>query len=171
MSNVSLTSLDSFDEIKASPAEVIDKLKTVAASGLSADEVKTRLDIYGRNEMEEGDEETLFQKFLNQFKEPLIIMLLCSALISAFMRQYDDALSICAAVLIVSTVAFIQEYRSEKSLEALNKLVVDHCVPKITNEVIAYMNYRRDVSQLAVPMSHPKSTDYNNTSLEFKTFF
>ena len=59
----------------------------------------------------------------------------------------------------------------KEQLEALNKLVVDHCVPKITNEVIAYMNYRRDVSQLAVPMSHPKSTDYNNTSLEFKTFF
>jgi magnesium-transporting ATPase (P-type) len=35
-------------------------------------------------------------------------MLLCSALVSALMRQYDDALSIAAAVLIVSTVAFIQ---------------------------------------------------------------
>lgn len=48
------------------------------------------------------------KQYLDQLKEPLIVMLLCSALVSALMRQYDDALSIAAAVLIVSTVAFIQ---------------------------------------------------------------
>lgn len=53
-------------------------------------------------------QETLFQKFIDQFKEPLIMMLLGSALVSAVMRQYDDAISIAVAVIIVSTVAFIQ---------------------------------------------------------------
>ena len=48
------------------------------------------------------------QKYMDQFKEPLILMLLGSALVSALMHQYDDALSIAAAVIIVSTVAFIQ---------------------------------------------------------------
>merc|ERR1719419_1918967 len=43
------------------------------------------------------------------------------------MRQYDDALSITVAILIVVTVAFVQEYRSEKSLEALTKLVPPRC--------------------------------------------
>jgi len=45
---------------------------------------------------------------MDQFKEPLILMLLGSALVSAVMRQYDDAISIAAAVVIVSTVAFVQ---------------------------------------------------------------
>lgn len=43
------------------------------------------------------------------------------------MGQIDDAISITMAIIIVVTVAFIQEYRSEKSLEALNKLVPHHC--------------------------------------------
>ena len=107
--------------------EVLDKHKVDAATGLTSDEVGARMRIHGANEMEEGEQETLCQKYMDQLKEPLIVMLLCSALVSAVMRQYDDALSIAAAVLIVSTVAFIQEYRSEKSLEALNKLVPPKC--------------------------------------------
>lgn len=43
------------------------------------------------------------------------------------MGQYDDAASIVAAVIIVSTVAFIQEYRSEKSVEALKHFVTHKC--------------------------------------------
>lgn len=46
-----------------------------------------------------------------------------SALVSICMKQYDDAISITIAIIIVVTVAFIQEYRSEKSLEELKKLV------------------------------------------------
>ena len=58
-----------------------------------------------------------------QFKETLILLLLASAVISFFMGNLDDAISITIAVTIVVTVGFVQEYRSEKSLEALNKLV------------------------------------------------
>ncbi|CAO3699865.1 unnamed protein product [Rhizopus microsporus] len=57
----------------------------------------------------------------------MILLLLGSACISVLMGQFDDAISISAAIIIVVTVAFIQEYRSEKSLEALNKLVPHHC--------------------------------------------
>lgn len=49
--------------------------------------------------------------------------MLASAAISAIMENYEDAISIAIAVTIVVTVAFVQEYRSEKSLEALNSLV------------------------------------------------
>lgn len=51
------------------------------------------------------------------------MLLLASAAISAIMGNYEDAISIAVAVTIVVSVAFIQEYRSEKSLEALNQLV------------------------------------------------
>lgn len=62
-------------------------------------------------------------RFLKQFKETLILLLLGSAAISFFIGNKDDAISITLAVTIVVTVGFVQEYRSEKSLEALNKLV------------------------------------------------
>lgn len=66
-------------------------------------------------------------RFICQFKDPLILMLLGSALLSVFVGQYEDALSIGAAVVIVGSVAFVQEYRSEQSLEALNTLVPPRC--------------------------------------------
>lgn len=50
-----------------------------------------------------------------------------SALVSVCMKQFDDAASITIAIIIVVTVAFIQEYRSEKSLEELKKLVPPEC--------------------------------------------
>lgn len=53
--------------------------------------------------------------------------LLGSALVSICMKQFDDAASITIAIIIVVTVAFIQEYRSEKSLEELKKLVPPEC--------------------------------------------
>ncbi|ELW48275.1 Calcium-transporting ATPase type 2C member 1 [Tupaia chinensis] len=55
------------------------------------------------------------------------MLLLASAVISVLMRQFDDAVSITVAILIVVTVAFVQEYRSEKSLEELSKLVPPEC--------------------------------------------
>lgn len=57
----------------------------------------------------------------------MILLLLGSASLSILVGQYEDALSIAAAVVIVATVGFIQEYRSEQSLEALATLVPPYC--------------------------------------------
>ena len=73
-------------------------------------------------------------KFLETFKDPLILMLLGSAVLSVLVGQIEDACSIGAAVIIVGTVAFIQEYRSEQSLEALNTLVPPTCHVKRNGE-------------------------------------
>lgn len=82
-----------------------------------------RLVLDGPNELPHEEPEPLWLRFLKQFKETLILLLLSSAGISFVMGNYDDAVSITLAVTIVVSVGFVQEYRSEKSLEALNRLV------------------------------------------------
>ena len=65
---------------------------------------------------------------MKQFYEsPLILLLLGSSCVSALVGNFDDAVSITLAIIIVVTVGFVQEQRSEKSLEALNKLVPHYC--------------------------------------------
>ncbi|GIY75726.1 calcium-transporting ATPase type 2C member 1, partial [Caerostris extrusa] len=107
--------------------EVATLLNTNIHNGLSWQEANQRLSLHGFNEFEVTQEEPLWKKYIEQFKNPLIVLLLASALVSICMQQFDDAFSITAAIVIVVTVAFVQEYRSEKSLEELNKLVPPTC--------------------------------------------
>lgn len=105
------------------PEETAQRLNTTLATGLSPTEAQTRLIKDGANELPHEEEEPLWLRFVKQFKETLILLLLASAVVSFFIGNTDDSVSITLAVTIVVTVGFIQEYRSEKSLEALNKLV------------------------------------------------
>jgi Ca2+-transporting ATPase len=106
-----------------STSETAQKLATSLSHGLSPSEAAARIHDHGRNELTHDDGEPLWLRFLKQFKETLILLLLGSAAVSFLMGNLEDAVSITAAVTIVVTVGFVQEYRSEKSLEALNQLV------------------------------------------------
>ena len=90
---------------------------------MSPSEGERRLHSDGLNELPHEEPEPLWKRFLQQFQETLILLLLGSAAVSLFMGNIEDAISIAAAVTIVVTVGFVQEYRSEKSLEALSRLV------------------------------------------------
>ncbi|KAK6054511.1 e1-E2 ATPase [Cooperia oncophora] len=105
----------------------VHMLRSDAASGISSAEATLRRQYHGYNEFEVTEQEPLWKKYSEQFQNPLILLLLASAIVSLLMRQYDDAISITVAVVIVVTVGFIQEYRSEKTLEQLNKLVPPAC--------------------------------------------
>ena len=105
------------------PEETQRQLNTSLTRGLSPSDAEARLLQYGANELPHEEPEPLWLRFLKQFKETLILLLLASAAVSFIMGNFDDAVSITIAVTIVVTVGFVQEYRSEKSLESLNKLV------------------------------------------------
>eukprot|EP01039_Chlorochromonas_danica_P007633 gene7633-8435_t len=109
------------------PTEVISVFDSNLETGLSNSAVGSLQTQHGRNKLNEGEKEAFIWKYLEQFKEPLILLLLGSATLSALVGQYDDAFSIAAAVVIVGSVASYQEYKSEQSLEALNDLVPHRC--------------------------------------------
>ncbi|CAB3407703.1 unnamed protein product [Caenorhabditis bovis] len=102
-------------------------LRTSLEEGLTTAEASRRRQYHGYNEFDVGEEEPIYKKYLEQFQNPLILLLLASAIVSILMKQYDDAISITVAVVIVVTVGFVQEYRSEKTLEQLTKLVPPTC--------------------------------------------
>ncbi|XP_031843199.1 secretory pathway calcium atpase [Nomia melanderi] len=107
--------------------EVAARLHVDIRTGLWWQEADHRRQLVGFNEFSVKEEEPTWKKYIEQFKNPLILLLLGSAFVSVCMRQFDDAVSITVAIIIVVTVAFVQEYRSEKSLEELNKLVPPTC--------------------------------------------
>lgn len=110
--------------------EVAARLHVDVRTGLRWQEADHRRQLTGFNEFSVKEEDPPWKKYIEQFKNPLILLLLASAFVSICMKQFDDAVSITVAIIIVVTVAFVQEYRSEKSLEELNKLVppICHCL-------------------------------------------
>ena len=108
--------------------DTVAQLQTSAEHGISASAIQTLREEHGYNEFAVEAPEHLLIKFAKTvYESPLNLLLLGSACVSAIMGNIDDAISITIAILIVLTVGFVQERRSEKSLEALNKLVPHHC--------------------------------------------
>ncbi|KIK60813.1 hypothetical protein GYMLUDRAFT_43427 [Collybiopsis luxurians FD-317 M1] len=108
--------------------DTISYFRTSPTEGLLLSDIPHLLTEFGYNEFSVSSPEPLLLKFAKTIYESPLILLLCgSATVSAIMGNVDDAVSITVAVLIVLTVGFVQERRSEKSLEALNKLVPHHC--------------------------------------------
>ncbi|KRX99337.1 Calcium-transporting ATPase type 2C member 1 [Trichinella pseudospiralis] len=91
------------------PIEEVQRwLKTDALNGLNEADVRTRSVLHGFNELLVEEKEPIYKKYIDQFKNPLIVLLLASAAISVLTGQLDDAVSIAVAILIVVTVAFVQ---------------------------------------------------------------
>lgn len=105
---------DVFKEVQSSP------------SGLSSQEAASRLEKYGANTLQEGKKKTLLEKFVDQFKDFMILVLLVAAVVSMFAHQGEpdptDAIIILAVVLLNAVLGVFQESKAEEAIEALKKM-------------------------------------------------
>jgi Ca2+-transporting ATPase len=103
--------------------QVVKELGTDPHQGLSEEEVKKRVEEYGYNELKKQEGASPFILFINQFKNVLIIILLIAIVLSAVVGEIVDAAIIGVIVVFCAVLGFIQEYRAEKALEALKKML------------------------------------------------
>ena len=136
-------------EYLRSSAEVLDEVKS-STDGLSAAEAEKRLEQNGKNKLVEGKKESLIVRFLKQLAEPMTIILLVAAAISAGVEIYEgihsghmgfpsDVVIILAVVLINAILGVFQESKAEKAIEALQEM------SKAQSKVI------RDGKQISIP--------------------
>ena len=110
--------------------ETVMKTLKTSDRGLEEGEVQTRLEKYGHNEITEADKISLWELFFNQFKDVMVIILIIAVVISlgvSYRRAESPIEAIVISIIIIfnAVFGFIQEYRSEKALEALKQLAAD----------------------------------------------
>ena len=108
--------------------EVRKRLKTNLYSGLTDNQVEERIKKYGKNVLKDKKKESIFIKFIKQFQDFMILILIAASIISATMAyiegtgDYIDSIIIIAIVVFNAILGVIQESKAEKSLEALKKM-------------------------------------------------
>jgi Ca2+-transporting ATPase len=123
------------NEVHALAIDDVYRVLETAPSGLTSSEAEARLREYGYNELAERKRVTPLEIFLHQFKDVFVLMLLVAIVISLAIGyykgsagnggafdEYVDAITIGAIVVLNAVVGFIQEYRSEKAVEAMKRL-------------------------------------------------
>ncbi|MBN1831789.1 MAG: cation-transporting P-type ATPase [Deltaproteobacteria bacterium] len=125
--------------------ETISSLESHETSGLSHAVAEERSARLGANELTRAKGQGPLIRFLSQFKQPLVIILLAAALITLLLAEYVDAGVIFAVVLVNAVIGFVQEARAMKAIEALANAMVSEAT------VVRDGEKQRIPSQLLVP--------------------
>ncbi len=99
-------------------------LETDLERGLSNNEAKLRLEKYGPNEVVERERVSALRLLLGQFEDPIVLIFIASAAMSAFLGEVLDFAVISAITLFIVLLGFFQEYKAEEALEKLKALIV-----------------------------------------------
>ncbi len=113
-------------EYNQSPRQVLEDLHA-AETGLSGREAETRLGQYGPNRLREAPKATLFQRFIQQLKDPMLLILMAAAAVSAVTNYlshepFTEVLIILAVVLLNAVLGVVQESKAEAAIEALQSM-------------------------------------------------
>lgn len=112
--------------------EAAERLETNPERGLSGEEARKRLARYGKNEIQQAKRKNLLMRFLDQFKDFMVLILLASAGVSFLVsrmrgdNEYIDSIIILAIVLCNAVIGMIQEMKADKAIAALQKLSSPH---------------------------------------------
>ena len=101
--------------------EIYNMLET-GESGLSSNEAELRLEKHGKNALKEEKGPTLFGRFIAQFKDVMVLVLLAAAIISGVLGELTDSIIILSIVIINAVIGVVQENKAEQALEALKKM-------------------------------------------------
>ena len=93
---------------------------------LTNEQAKENLKKYGPNELEEGKKKSVFQIFLEQFKDFLVIILIISAVISGFLGDVESAIVIFVVITMNAILGTVQNFKAQKSLESLKAMSAPH---------------------------------------------
>ena len=105
----------------------------VDTNGLNSQQVQQRLEKYGPNKLKEGEKPTLLQRFLAQLKDPMLIILMIAAAVSALTgmlsgeSEWAEVIIIIAVVLLNAILGVIQESKAEAAIEALQTMTAATC--------------------------------------------
>ena len=102
--------------------EVVATLKTNMQRGLTREEAESRLARFGPNRLQKREPLSPWRLFFSEFTDFMVLVLLGAVVVSGAFGEWEDALTILAIVLLNAILGFIQEYRAERSLEALKEL-------------------------------------------------
>jgi len=102
--------------------EVIEELNCDINSGLSPNIIKTRIEIFGKNELPKEKPKSTFNTLLEQLFNPIIYILLVAAFLSFIFRDWLEGAAIIIVIIITVAIGFFMELRALRSLEALRKM-------------------------------------------------
>ena len=119
-------------EYRLSTEEVLSELQT-SEQGLSSQEAAKRLEQYGHNKLKEAEKATWLQRFFNQLKDPMLIILMIAAGVSALTgmlsghNEWAEVIIIMAVVLLNAILGVVQESKAEAAIEALQTMTAATC--------------------------------------------
>ena len=119
------------NDYNLSPQEVLDELHS-SSQGLTAAEAEARLAKFGPNKLKEAEKPSLLQRFLTQLKDPMLLILMAAAAVSAVTNalsgeSFTEVFIILAVVLLNAILGVVQESKAEAAIEALQSMTAARC--------------------------------------------
>ena len=120
--------------------EVLSSLEVDSNQGLTSQEAQARLEKYGPNELQEKKGKSFFAKLIDQLLDPMVIILLAAAILSAFSGDKIETVIILAIVVLNAGLSLFQEGKAEDSVKALQQMSAPNA--KVYRDGVKYNGFK-----------------------------